>query len=86
MSIDEKDFDDLRKNWTERATKEFKGKKVKSIEWLTKDEVKQSGWFHAAPVIMFEDGSYMVAQMDDEGNDAGALATSSKTMPILPVI
>jgi hypothetical protein len=79
-------FDTLCKQWAERATKEFKGKKVALVRWMTKAEMKEMGWFHSAPVIIFEDGSNIIAQSDDEGNDAGALSTSSEVIPIMPVI
>jgi len=82
----ESSFDDLRRTWSERATSAFKGKRVALIRWMTQAEIKEMGWCHSAPVIVFEDGSNIVAQMDDEGNDAGALSTSSESVPILPVI
>ena len=80
------EFERLRRKWTVDATREFKGKKVRMIGWMTAKEMKDLEWSHSAPVIEFEDGSYIVAQMDDEGNDAGALLTSSKKVPLLPVI
>lgn len=78
--------EELKKQWSERATKEFKGKKVAMIRWMTDEERKEMGWFRSAPVIFFEDGSNIIAKSDDEGNDAGALSTSSESLPILPVI
>jgi len=75
-----------RKEWADLATKEFRGKKVKCIGWLSAEEVEKMDWCMSAPVIVFEDDSWIFAMQDDEGNDAGALATSSEKVPILPVI
>jgi hypothetical protein len=42
-------------------------------------------WYNRAPVIVFTDGSWIIASTDDEGNDAGALFTSNKQMGVIPV-
>ena len=73
------------RNWSGDATKIFKGKVVDRIEYLTDKEVEGMMWDYKAPVIVFTDGSWIIASMDDEGNGAGALFTSSKQMSIIPV-
>ena len=52
--------------------------------FLTDEEVEEMGWFQRAPVILFTDGHWIMASADDEGNDAGALFTSSKKMITIP--
>jgi hypothetical protein len=44
------------------------------------------GWSRSTVVIFFRDGTYIFPSRDDEGNDAGALFTSSETTRVLPVI
>ena len=73
------------RNWSGDATKIFKGKVVERIEYLTDEEVDEMMWDSRAPVIIFTDGHWMIASMDDEGNNAGALFTSSKQMTVIPV-
>jgi len=74
------------KEWEDLATTEFAGKVVDRITWITKKDVEDLCWFSKAPVILFTDGSYIFASADDEGNDAGALFTSSKKIATIPVI
>ncbi len=77
---------ELKEKWGKKATKAFKGKVVDRIEWLTDKEVEENGWMSAAPVIVFTDGTWLMASRDDEGNDAGALFSSEEVIPTLPVI
>ena len=72
------------RDWSGDATKIFKGKVVERIEYVSEEETEEMGWFHTAPVIVFTDGHWMMAGTDDEGNDAGALFTSSKKMMTIP--
>ena len=72
------------RDWSGDATKIFKGKTVRKIEYLTDDEMNHMGWDSNAPVIVFTDGSWIIASSDDEGNDAGALFTSAPKMNVIP--
>jgi len=54
--------------------KQLQGKKVVKVRYLTDQELVNFGWSKSPLVIMFEDGSYIFAQSDDEGNNAGCLA------------
>ena len=73
------------KDWSGEATKIFKGKVIERIEYLSDEEVKDMMWYNSAPVIIFTDGTWIMASKDDEGNDAGALFTSNKQMEVIPV-
>ena len=73
------------KDWSGDATKIFKGKVIKRIEYLSDQEVKDMMWYNSAPIIVFTDGSWIMASKDDEGNDAGAMFTSNKEMSVIPV-
>ena len=73
------------RDWSGDATKIFKGKVVDRIEYLTDKEEEEMMWYNVAPVIVFTDGSWIIASTDDECNDAGALITSEKEMGVIPV-
>lgn len=50
----------------------LKGKKIDSCRYVTREEADARGWFSRPLTIFFTDGSYMMLQSDDEGNDGGA--------------
>ncbi len=50
------------------------GRKIVGIRWLTKNESDYLfGWYHQPIVILLDDGTRLIPQSDDEGNDAGAI-------------
>jgi hypothetical protein len=59
--------------WTAYATARLAGKTVDSVRYLTPSETESMGWYSRPLVIIFDDGSYVFASKDDEGNDGGAL-------------
>lgn len=52
------------------------GKTVKDVGFMRKEDQYDMGWGYRPIVIIFEDGEYVFPMADDEGNEAGALATS----------
>ncbi len=56
----------------------LKGKKIDSCRYLTREEADDIGWYKRPLAIMFTDGSYMILQSDDEGNDGGAAVISGE--------
>ena len=65
----------------------LKGKRVVSVRYMTKEECKDFYWDKAGIVIIFEDGSYIIPQSDNEGNNAGALSLSTQAREtIVPTI
>ena len=56
------------------------GQKVKEIRWLTKEEADESGWYYQPIQITFENGVMLAPMSDDEGNEAGAMATNIPSM------
>ena len=53
------------------------GKKITSARWLTQEESDNLGFYKRPFMIVFGDeGHYMIAMCDDEGNDGGALLTN----------
>tara|TARA_R100000322_G_scaffold30748_1_gene19803 strand:- start:32 stop:307 length:276 start_codon:yes stop_codon:yes gene_type:complete len=50
------------------------GRKITYIRWATTRETEQLGYIGASPVIIkLDDDTLLIPQMDDEGNDGGAL-------------
>lgn len=48
-------------------------KRITSVRYMTEKERENFGWYKRAIVITLSDGSILVPQMDDEGNDGGAI-------------
>ncbi len=58
------------------------GRKIVAVRWMTRGEAEESLWNHRSPILVLDDGSYIGAQSDDEGNDAGALFTQKFILPV----
>jgi len=48
------------------------GKKIDSCRYMTREEADNFGWYKRPLVMVLNDGSYIILQSDDEGNDGGA--------------
>ena len=48
-------------------------KKISSVRYMTQDEADALMWDKRPLVIRFTDGSFLIPQMDDEGNNGGAM-------------
>ena len=72
--------------WTAKARKLLVGRTIAAVRYMTEEEAADSDFYSSPIVIIFDDGSYIFPMRDDEGNDAGALATSDEENPTLPVI
>lgn len=49
------------------------GKTIASVRYMTEQECNGLMWHKRPLLIRFTDGSYIIPQMDDEGNDGGAM-------------
>lgn len=77
---------DYRKEWNDRAKKLLVGKKIVKVGYLLKEETEGLGWMHSSLAIELDDGTVIWPSRDDEGNDAGALFTTSDDLQTIPVI
>ena len=59
-----------KKEWSNRFAFLY-GKKIVGVRYLTEEETEASGWYSAPIVIELSDGSALIPQADDEGNDGG---------------
>jgi len=64
------------------------GLRIMGVRYLTQEETEASGWYSSPIVIELSDGSALIPQSDDEGNDGGALwiANSKGKEDLAPVI
>ena len=53
--------------------KYLKGKTIKNITWLGDKDMENLMWYKKPVVIHFTDGSILIPQSDDEGNDGGSM-------------
>lgn len=72
--------------WEKEIAPHLVGKTIAKIEYLTKKEGEEMGWYQLPLAIVFTDGSWIFPMADDEGNNGGALATSMKGMETIPVM
>jgi hypothetical protein len=49
------------------------GKKISSVRYMSKVEADHFGWHKRPLIIRFTDGTFLLPQSDDEGNDGGAM-------------
>lgn len=49
------------------------GKTISRCSYMTEENAEDFEWYKRPLIIEFSDGSMLIPQMDDEGNDGGAL-------------
>ncbi len=72
--------------WTNEAAELLLGRQIESVRYMTEEEQEMMGWYSRSIIIQLDNGLLIFPSRDDEGNDAGALFTSSEAMPTIPVI
>jgi hypothetical protein len=81
----------IRRYWNEKAFDFFVGKKIVMARYLHKEEMdnffgeEDMGCYKVPVILVFDDKSYAIPFMDDEGNDGGAIYVSNKE-GVLPVL
>jgi hypothetical protein len=72
-------MNELLVTWTETAKKVLVGKRIKSVRYMTDDEMQFFGWSKKPIVIALDDneGTMLWVSADDEGNDGGAIHYTS---------
>lgn len=76
----------MEKQWEKRIKAKLEGRKIVEVRYMTDKDAEEMGWSAKSLAIFLDDGSCLLPQSDDEGNDAGAIGTSWKDLPIIPVI
>ena len=77
---------ELKRGLAGMASKALVGRTIKEVRYMTEKEQEAQGWYGSAVVLMLDNGVCVFPSRDDEGNDAGALFTTDKSMECVPVI
>jgi len=72
--------------WTPIASKQLLGKKIVKVRYLGVNDLKNLGWSDSSVAFQLDDGNWIFASRDDEGNGAGSFFTSNEENPVLPTI
>lgn len=51
----------------------LRGKTIRTVEWLSDGDMENMMWYKRPVIIHFTDGSFVIPQSDDEGNDGGSM-------------
>tara|TARA_Y100000310_G_scaffold187660_1_gene187672 strand:+ start:464 stop:727 length:264 start_codon:yes stop_codon:yes gene_type:complete len=79
----------IEERWNEYAKQHLLGRTIKSVRYLTTEEMKELGWRNRSVVLILDDSTVVWPSTDDEGNNAGALFGSKAdgedlTFPVIP--
>tara|TARA_E500000305_G_scaffold31974_1_gene24195 strand:+ start:268 stop:519 length:252 start_codon:yes stop_codon:yes gene_type:complete len=77
----------ITKKWTGVAEKALLNKRIIKVEYMPKEECERYDWYKRPITFFLDDGTRVIAQMDDEGNDGGVLTCLTETTEeVLPVL
>jgi len=77
----------LTSEWTTEAEKVLLNKRIVKVEYMTAKESDDYMWNNRPITFVLDDGTRIIAQMDDEGNDGGVLWYGTKDNEgVLPVL
>jgi len=68
----------MKNYWTKQAELMLVGKVIKSVRFMTKEEIEMNGWYKSAIVITLDDDVEIYPSQDEEGNNAGVLFLADK--------
>ena len=72
--------------WLQDIRPMLVGRTIASVRYMSDEERDLFGWTRSPIVLELDDGLALWPSSDDEGNDAGALFTTSDDIPGFPVI
>ena len=79
--------DNISNKWEQKAQELLMGKRIIGVKYMSTDEANESMWGNRPICILLNDGTWIIPQSDDEGNDGGALGvTKDNKFDVLPVI
>ena len=78
--------DSLTKRWGNKAKEFLVGKKIVDVYYHTKKQNEEIFFddYGSNVRIVFDDGHWITASRDDEGNGSGVIFTTSKEIPTIP--
>ena len=73
--------------WTKIAENVLLKRKIVKVEYMKDKECNEYMWYKRPITFILDNGTRVIAQMDDEGNDGGVLTClTDKAEEILPVL
>ena len=72
--------------WLRSTADVLVGREIVSVRYLTEQERADLGFYLRCIVLVLDDGTLVYPSRDDEGNDAGALFTTHRSLPTIPTI
>ena len=77
----------LTKRWNKQAKKVLLGRKIVQVKYIDTEEAKSYMWYKRPVSFTLDNGTRLIIQQDDEGNDGGALWYGNKDgEDLLPVL
>ena len=77
---------DAEAHWHKLADDLLLNKKIVKVEWMSQKEADKYDWGKRPVTFNLDNGTRIIAQMDDEGNDGGVLWVGHKNgEEVLPV-
>ena len=77
----------LTERWNKQAKKVLLGRKIVQVKYVDSEEAKSYMWYKRPVSFTLDDGTRLMVQQDDEGNDGGALWYGNKDgEDLLPVL
>ena len=75
--------------WAEKIAKHLVGRRIIKVDYMDMNETRMYGWYHSAVNIYLDNNGgtpiVLSPMKDDEGNDAGAIATNIADLETIPV-
>ena len=63
----------LGQQWKNRLSPELLGQRIVRMHYMSKKDAEELGWYKRPLMLMLENGTWIIPQQDDEGNDGSAL-------------
>ena len=77
----------LTDRWNKQAKKVLLGKKIVQVKYVDSEEAEKYMWYSRPISFTLDNGTRLMVQQDDEGNDGGALWYGNKDgEDLLPVL
>ena len=77
----------LTERWNKQAKKVLLGRKIVQVKYIDTEEAKSYMWYKRPVSFTLDNGTRLIIQQDDEGNDGGALWYGNKDgEDLLPVL
>jgi len=72
--------------WTNHASNLLLNQTIKEVRYLTPEEAETLEWHGRCIVLILDNGVSVYPSMDDEGNGAGSLFTTSPDLQTIPTL